>query len=97
MHFPFRGAKSRRETGRRFNTILNLAVALALGAAPALAQFRASIQGMVTDPSGAVIPGASLVLTDTTNNHTQSATSNGQGIYHLEALPADTLDRKSVV
>ena len=90
MHFPFRGVKSRRETNRRFNTILSLAVALALGAAPALAQFRASIQGTVADPSGAAIPGASIELTDTTNNHTQSAKSNGQGIYYLQALPADT-------
>ena len=57
MHFPVRGAKSHRKTSRRFNTILSLAVALALGAAPALAQFRASIQGTVTDPTGAVIPG----------------------------------------
>jgi hypothetical protein len=54
------------------------------------AQFRASIQGTVTDPGGAAIPGASLALTDTTNNYTQSAKSNGQGIYYLEALPADT-------
>jgi hypothetical protein len=59
---------------------------------PALAQFRASIQGTVTDPSGAVIPGALLALTDTTNNHTQRSKSNGLGIYHLEALPADTFN-----
>ncbi len=90
MHFPYRGVESCRETSRRFNTILSLAVALALGATPALAQFRASIQGTVTDPSGAVIPGALLTLTDTTNNYTQSAKSNAQGIYYLQALPADT-------
>ena len=90
MHFRIHGAKSHRGTSHRFNTILSLAVALALGAAPALAQFRASIQGTVTDPSGAVIPGAQITLTDTTNNHTQSAKSNGQGIYYLQALPADT-------
>ena len=29
-------------------------------------------------------------LTDVANNHTQTATSNGQGIYFFEALPADT-------
>jgi len=90
MHFPVYGAKSHPETRRLFSTVLSLAVALALSATPALAQFRASVQGTVTDPSGAAIPGATLVLTDTTNNHTQNATSNGQGIYYLQALPADT-------
>jgi len=90
MHFPIRGAKSHRETSRRFNTILSLAVALTLGAAPALAQFRASLQGTVTDPTGAVIPGATLTLTDTVNGHIQTSTSNGAGVYFLNALPADS-------
>jgi hypothetical protein len=91
MHFHVRGAKSRTETGCRFIAILSLAVVLG-AASPALAQFRASIQGTVADPSGAAIPGASIELTDTMNNHTQSAKSNGQGIYYLEALPADTFN-----
>jgi hypothetical protein len=73
-------------------TILSPIAAMMLTRMPALAQFRASIQGTVTDPSGAVIPGALLALTDTTNNHTQSSKSNGLGIYHLEALPADTFN-----
>ena len=30
----------------------------------ALAQYRTSIQGVVTDPTGAVIPGATLTLTN---------------------------------
>jgi hypothetical protein len=77
-------------TSRHFTGAFSLAIVLALSVAPALAQFRASIQGTVTDPSGAVIPGAQITLTDTTNNHTQGAKSNGQGIYYLEALPADT-------
>ena len=89
MHFRIRGAESHRETSHRFNIILSLAVALALGAAPALAQFRASIQGTVTDPTGAAIPGASLELTDVTNSNTQNAKSNAQGVYFFNALPSD--------
>jgi len=34
------------------------------------------LQGTVTDPTGAAIPGATLTLTDTVNGHTQTATSN---------------------
>ena len=44
--------------------------------APVFAQFRTSIQGVVTDPQGAVIPGATLTLTDTDTNHVVTATSN---------------------
>jgi hypothetical protein len=71
-------------------TMIGAVATMFLTGMPALAQFRASIQGTITDPSGAVISGAQITLTDTTNNHTQSAKSNGQGIYYLQALPADT-------
>ena len=57
---------------------------------PAFAQYRGSIQGTVTDPTGAAIPGATLTLKDATNGHTQSAKTNGEGIFYLQALPADT-------
>jgi hypothetical protein len=53
------------------------------------AQYRASIQGVVTDPSGAVIPGATLTLTDTGTNETQVRTSDAAGIYNFNALPPD--------
>src|SRR5882757_4901904 len=56
------------------------------------AQFRASIQGTVTDPTGAVIPGATLTLNDTDTNHTMTATSNGSGVYNFNALPSDHFD-----
>ncbi|MHB1700079.1 MAG: TonB-dependent receptor [Acidobacteriaceae bacterium] len=53
------------------------------------AQFRASIQGTVTDPQGEVIPGATLTLTDTETNRVLSAISNGSGVYNFNALPPD--------
>ncbi len=55
----------------------------------ARAQFRASIQGTVTDPTGAVIPGASLTLTDLGTAKAYTATSNGDGLYNFNALPPD--------
>ncbi len=76
---------------RRFSwIILGPIAAMALTAPLASAQFRGSIQGTVTDPQGAVIPGATLTLTDLSTNHQWTAKSNGQGIFYLEALPADT-------
>jgi hypothetical protein len=61
----------------------------ALSTADAHAQFRTSIQGTVTDPTGAVIPGATLTLTDTDTNHVLTTTSNASGVYNFNALPTD--------
>ena len=66
-----------------------IVVAAAFSASAAHAQFRTSIQGTVTDPSGAVIPGATLTLTDTDTNHVVTATSNTSGVYNFNALPTD--------
>ena len=53
------------------------------------AQFRTSIQGVVTDPTGAVIPGATLTLNDLQTNATITQTSSDTGVYSFNALPAD--------
>jgi hypothetical protein len=57
-------------------------------AAHARAQYRTSIQGVVTDPSGAVVPGATLTLTNTLTGEKQVRTTNDQGVYNFNALPA---------
>jgi hypothetical protein len=50
------------------------------------AQFRASLRGTVHDPSGAVIPGATVTLVDTDTNRTVVATSDDNGTYIFNAL-----------
>ncbi len=62
---------------------------LALAAGTAHAQFRASIQGTVTDTTGAVVPNATVTLIDQATNKTLTATSSADGIYNFNALPAD--------
>ena len=52
------------------------------------AQFRTSIQGVVTDPTGAVVPGATLTLTNPATGQTQVRTSNEVGVYNFNALAA---------
>lgn len=54
------------------------------------AQFRTSVQGVVTDSTGAVVPGATLTLKNNTNNETIVRTSDGSGTFNFNALPADT-------
>ena len=58
-------------------------------AVSAHAQFRTSIQGTVTDPDGAVVPGATLSLKDNGTNHVITATSDSGGVFNFNALPAD--------
>jgi hypothetical protein len=55
--------------------------------ATAHAQYRASIQGVVVDPQGAVIEGATLTLKNIQTNQTLTATTNDNGIYSFNALP----------
>src|SRR6266436_398959 len=56
-------------------------------AAAAQAQYRASIQGVVTDPAGAVVSGATLTLTNLETSQKLTATSDDSGIYNFNALP----------
>jgi len=67
-----------------------LGVALLCLLTPTLhAQFRTSIQGVVTDPTGAVIPGATLTLKNLATNQIYTRTSDGAGVYNFNALPPD--------
>jgi len=62
---------------------LRLALSL-LFAAPSLAQ-NATLQGVITDDSGAVVPGARVTLTGTAGK-TQDARSSANGSYSFTGL-----------
>ena len=49
-------------------------------------QFRASLRGTVTDPQGAVIPGAKVTLVNVDTNSTLVSTSDDNGIYNFNGL-----------
>jgi len=55
----------------------------------AFGQYRTSIQGAVSDATGAVIPGATLTLTDLATNQIVTRTSDAAGVFNFNALPAD--------
>jgi hypothetical protein len=74
---------------RIFFRMVVLTLAGCLFGATAVAQFRTSIQGVVTDPQGEVIPGATLTLTNMSTNETILRTSSGSGVFNFNALPAD--------
>jgi len=66
---------------------LSLAVFFSLFVAGAHAQYRASIKGVVTDPDGAVVSGATLTLTNLDTNQKLTATTDDNGVYNFNALP----------
>lgn len=61
-------------------------IMLCLFAATAQAQFRAALQGTVTDPSGAVVAGASVTLTSNETTRQQTTTTNDEGFYRFSQL-----------
>ena len=64
-----------------------LAVMLLLLVMPALhAQTTAQISGLVTDTTGAVIPGATVTLVNEATQDTRVVKSNGDGLYSFPAL-----------
>ena len=50
------------------------------------AQYRASIQGTVTDPQGSAVSGATLTLKNLETNQTLTAISEASGVYNFSGL-----------
>src|ERR1700731_3415342 len=53
----------------------------------AWADVAGRISGMISDPSGAFVPGATVTLNNTGNGTKQNATTNGQGQYSFPVVP----------
>lgn len=66
-----------------------LALLLVFGASPVFAQTAgtASVQGVVTDPTGAVLPNATITLTNAETKGTRTAKSDGAGLYSIPNVP----------
>src|SRR5215469_260179 len=60
------------------------------------AQYRTSIQGVVTDATGAVIPGANLTLINPATGEKQVRTSDDAGVFNFNALAAGARFRLEV-
>jgi len=61
-------------------------LALVLCASVTQAQFSSSLQGVVEDPSGAVVAGATVTLTNTATNVSQQTTSGNSGDYRFVSV-----------
>jgi Carboxypeptidase regulatory-like domain len=65
-----------------------LVVGLLAAACFSFAAEAGSISGTVSDPSGAVIPGAAIVLRNAQNEVLRRVTAGGDGTYSFAAIPA---------
>ena len=50
------------------------------------AQFRAGIQGTISDSNGALVPDAKVTLKDTETGKVQETTSSEEGFYRIQGL-----------
>ncbi|HET9741236.1 MAG TPA: carboxypeptidase regulatory-like domain-containing protein [Terriglobales bacterium] len=55
-------------------------------------QSNATVQGAITDASGAAIPGATVIVTNTATHVTQTVQTDGAGNYQVPALPIGDYD-----
>lgn len=68
-----------------------LAAALGLAAAPVLAQdFRGAISGTVSDPTGGVLPGVAVTITNQETNVSQDVVTDDKGFYQVRYLNSGT-------
>src|ERR1700676_2687609 len=73
-----------RNTSTRF---LLAVVVLTLLAGSVLAQGTGEITGLVTDPTGAVISGATVTLTNSATGEKRTTVTNSGGAYRFPELP----------
>src|SRR4051812_41122084 len=82
------GKPARRMFMQRLKSVAAVALAIGLLAAvPVYAQSTATLQGTVTDPQSAVMPGVSITVHNTATNQERNVVTDAAGAYVAAALP----------
>lgn len=76
--------------GSRLALFFLMAIMACCMAPPLRAQFSGALQGTVTDQTGAVIPGATVALTNLATQAHQTANTGNTGFYNFRELPPGT-------
>jgi hypothetical protein len=74
----------------KLTILLTLLACVALCSPEVQAQYRTAIQGTVTDPSGAIIPDATVTLTNNETGQSRQATTSSGGVYTFNSLLPST-------
>jgi hypothetical protein len=75
-----------------FSAILGTSLALVWSAAVLAQLGTAGISGLVTDPNGAAVPNARVVVKNKATGQTRDTTASGEGIYTFQNLPPATYE-----
>jgi hypothetical protein len=67
-----------------------MVLALSLGGSSAFAQYSSGIEGTVQDQSGALVPGATVTITDTRLGVEKATTTNEAGYFRFDSIAAST-------
>ncbi len=71
-------------------TLLVLILAVLGATRPAQAQYNAGFEGVVSDSSGAAVPGVKVTAQNTASGISYTAVSNEAGVYYITNLPSGT-------
>ncbi len=83
-------ATSPKRWARKEMRLLLIAAALLLCASSAFGQVFGTIQGAVTDESGARLPGVTITITNADTGTTRTVITNAEGAYNAKALQPGT-------
>src|SRR5437763_16675935 len=75
---------------RTFALVAAALLSLASGAAVWSQTVQGVITGTITDPTGAVVPNATVTITNTGTNISQSTTTGSDGSYRFSLVPPGT-------
>ena len=81
-----RRSRSSEVFSTSISIITAIVVSLLIGP-PCLAQSTAMVQGLVTDPSGAVVPNAKIIVRNIATGFERSTETDSSGNYQVAALP----------
>lgn len=70
--------------------LIRIAILLVLPLALVQAQSNSSLTGVVTDPSGGVVPGAEITVVNSDTNQKRTATTDSQGRYSFQQMQPST-------
>ncbi|HEY1254732.1 MAG TPA: carboxypeptidase-like regulatory domain-containing protein, partial [Terracidiphilus sp.] len=76
------------DKGRGMMWMLSVFTVLVLFASHAFAQANSTVTGIITDPSGALVAGASIQLSDPATGVTRTTISDSSGLYSIAGLNA---------
>lgn len=68
---------------------------IAVGAFGQAAAINGRIEGTVTDPTGAVVPGAKIDITNTNTGFTRSVETDANGFFRFTVLPLGAYSLKA--